>query len=224
MRECPHRVAAWTGRGTTGCGRRGQRGDRVRERVAAADLRPGGGPLHGSVTDLVVLDEARFFDSLQGDALMAAALPTQATQGWSGVDHVDGGRPRLDVPAPPGRDRPGRVEVTAGAVASGGVGHRSRRPRRRSARRGVGGSSGCRSAGRSRAGRSGGGGGADAGVAVRARVREPVAHRSRRAGSCRHRTGRRAFRRTHCRRAGRCSPRTCHRTGRSRRSWRAWTG
>jgi hypothetical protein len=36
--------------------------------------------LHGSVTDLVVLDEARFFDAYRGDALMAAALPTQATR------------------------------------------------------------------------------------------------------------------------------------------------
>lgn len=36
--------------------------------------------LHGSVTDLVVMDEARFFDARHGDALMAAALPTQATR------------------------------------------------------------------------------------------------------------------------------------------------
>lgn len=36
--------------------------------------------LHGSVTDLVVLDEARFFDGLRGEGLMAAALPTQATR------------------------------------------------------------------------------------------------------------------------------------------------
>jgi hypothetical protein len=36
--------------------------------------------LHGSVTDLVVLDEARFFDPFQGDGLLAAALPTQATR------------------------------------------------------------------------------------------------------------------------------------------------
>lgn len=36
--------------------------------------------LHGSVTDLVVIDEARFFDAHQGDGLMAAVLPTQATR------------------------------------------------------------------------------------------------------------------------------------------------
>jgi hypothetical protein len=36
--------------------------------------------LHGSVTDLVVLDEARFFAARHGDALIAAALPTQATR------------------------------------------------------------------------------------------------------------------------------------------------
>jgi hypothetical protein len=36
--------------------------------------------LHGSVTDLVVLDEARFFDVRHGDGLIAAALPTQATR------------------------------------------------------------------------------------------------------------------------------------------------
>jgi hypothetical protein len=36
--------------------------------------------LHGSVTDLVVVDEARFFDAHRGDGLMAAALPTQATR------------------------------------------------------------------------------------------------------------------------------------------------
>lgn len=35
--------------------------------------------LHGSATDLVVLDEARFFDAPKGDALLAAVLPTQAT-------------------------------------------------------------------------------------------------------------------------------------------------
>jgi terminase large subunit-like protein len=36
--------------------------------------------LHGSVTDLVGIDEARFFTERQGAALMAAALPTQATR------------------------------------------------------------------------------------------------------------------------------------------------
>jgi hypothetical protein len=36
--------------------------------------------LHGSVTDFVVLDEARFFDARHGDGLMAAVLPTQATR------------------------------------------------------------------------------------------------------------------------------------------------
>ncbi|MBO0713505.1 MAG: terminase family protein [Acidimicrobiales bacterium] len=36
--------------------------------------------LHGSVTDLVIIDEARFFDERQGNALMAAVLPTQATR------------------------------------------------------------------------------------------------------------------------------------------------
>jgi hypothetical protein len=36
--------------------------------------------LHGSVTDLVVIDEARFFDAHKGDGLMAAVLPTQATR------------------------------------------------------------------------------------------------------------------------------------------------
>jgi hypothetical protein len=36
--------------------------------------------LHGSVTDLVVLDEARFFDARHGDGLMGAVLPTQATR------------------------------------------------------------------------------------------------------------------------------------------------
>jgi hypothetical protein len=36
--------------------------------------------LHGSITDLVVLDEARFFEARHGDELIAAALPTQATR------------------------------------------------------------------------------------------------------------------------------------------------
>jgi hypothetical protein len=36
--------------------------------------------LHGSVTDLIILDEARFFDEVRGRGLMAAALPTQATR------------------------------------------------------------------------------------------------------------------------------------------------
>jgi hypothetical protein len=35
--------------------------------------------LHGSGTDLVVLDEARFFSAHHGDGLIAAVLPTQAT-------------------------------------------------------------------------------------------------------------------------------------------------
>jgi hypothetical protein len=36
--------------------------------------------LHGSVTDLVVIDEARFFDAIQGRGLLAAVLPSQATR------------------------------------------------------------------------------------------------------------------------------------------------
>lgn len=36
--------------------------------------------LHGSVTDLVILDEARFFDARHGEGLIGAALPTQATR------------------------------------------------------------------------------------------------------------------------------------------------
>lgn len=36
--------------------------------------------LHGSATDLVVIDEARFFDARHGDGLMGAVLPTQATR------------------------------------------------------------------------------------------------------------------------------------------------
>jgi len=36
--------------------------------------------LHGSVTDLVIIDEARFFTSATGAELMAAALPTQVTR------------------------------------------------------------------------------------------------------------------------------------------------
>lgn len=36
--------------------------------------------LHGSVTDLVIFDEARFFDEASGRGLMAAALPTMATR------------------------------------------------------------------------------------------------------------------------------------------------
>lgn len=36
--------------------------------------------LHGSVTDLVIFDEARFFDEKAGRDLMAAALPTMATR------------------------------------------------------------------------------------------------------------------------------------------------
>lgn len=36
--------------------------------------------LHGSVTDLVIFDEARFFDEAAGRDLMSAALPTMATR------------------------------------------------------------------------------------------------------------------------------------------------
>src|SRR4051812_29037537 len=36
--------------------------------------------LHGSVADLVIFDEARFFDEKAGRDLMAAALPTMATR------------------------------------------------------------------------------------------------------------------------------------------------
>jgi hypothetical protein len=36
--------------------------------------------LHGSVTDLVVLDEARFLSAARGEGLMGAVLPTQATR------------------------------------------------------------------------------------------------------------------------------------------------
>lgn len=36
--------------------------------------------LHGSVTDLVIIDEARFFPASLGAGLMAAALPTQVTR------------------------------------------------------------------------------------------------------------------------------------------------
>jgi hypothetical protein len=36
--------------------------------------------LHGSIADLVIMDEARFFDEARGRALMAAALPTMATR------------------------------------------------------------------------------------------------------------------------------------------------
>jgi hypothetical protein len=36
--------------------------------------------LHGSIADLVIMDEARFFSEAKGRALMAAALPTMATR------------------------------------------------------------------------------------------------------------------------------------------------
>jgi hypothetical protein len=36
--------------------------------------------LHGAVTDLIIFDEARFFDEATGRDLMAAALPTMATR------------------------------------------------------------------------------------------------------------------------------------------------
>jgi hypothetical protein len=41
---------------------------------------PGEDALHGSVTDLVILDEARFLSAETGALLMAAALPTMATR------------------------------------------------------------------------------------------------------------------------------------------------
>jgi hypothetical protein len=58
-------------------------GDEEIEFANGSQLRifaPAEDSLHGSVTDLVVLDEARFFDSYRGEGLMAAALPTQATR------------------------------------------------------------------------------------------------------------------------------------------------
>ncbi|HSS09730.1 MAG TPA: hypothetical protein VLL25_07590 [Acidimicrobiales bacterium] len=36
--------------------------------------------LHGSTSDLVIIDEARFFDQVTGERLLAAALPTQMTR------------------------------------------------------------------------------------------------------------------------------------------------
>jgi hypothetical protein len=70
--------------------------------------------LHGSVTDLVVIDEARFFDEPRGRGLMAAVLPTQATRNgqlWivstAGgpesvflADELDAGRRSLGVSRP----------------------------------------------------------------------------------------------------------------------------
>jgi hypothetical protein len=41
---------------------------------------PAADSLHGSVGDLIIFDEARFFDERQGRELMAAALPTMATR------------------------------------------------------------------------------------------------------------------------------------------------
>jgi hypothetical protein len=62
---------------------RGAAGAEEIEFANGAQLRvfaPAEDSLHGSVTDLVVLDEARFFDARHGDGLIAAALPTQATR------------------------------------------------------------------------------------------------------------------------------------------------
>ena len=62
---------------------RGATGAEVIEFRNGSQLRvfaPAEDSLHGSVTDLVVLDEARFFDQQRGAALMAAVLPTQATR------------------------------------------------------------------------------------------------------------------------------------------------
>jgi hypothetical protein len=50
--------------------------------------------LHGSTSDLVILDEARFLAAHRGDALIAAVLPTQATrdgQVWITSTAGDGG-------------------------------------------------------------------------------------------------------------------------------------
>jgi hypothetical protein len=41
---------------------------------------PADDSLHGTVTDLVIIDEARFFAAARGAALIDAALPTQATR------------------------------------------------------------------------------------------------------------------------------------------------
>jgi len=62
---------------------RGAAGAEEIEFANGAQLRvfaPAEDSLHGSVTDLVVLDEARFFTQRHGDGLIAAALPTQATR------------------------------------------------------------------------------------------------------------------------------------------------
>jgi len=80
MRECPTRIRTigeWDYRVLLGAGHEEiefANGSQLRIFAPAEDS------LHGSVTDLVVLDEARFFDAFRGDALMAAALPTQATR------------------------------------------------------------------------------------------------------------------------------------------------
>ena len=94
----------------------GQRGGRVRERVAAAHLRsrrgqfaarvgdgprrPGRGPLLRLVAGRRP-DGGRVADA--GDA------------GRAGVDHVHGGRPRFDVPASSGGDGPCRARLTGDA-------------------------------------------------------------------------------------------------------------
>jgi len=73
-------------RGVLACGDfriRSGMGDEEIEFRNGSQLRifaPAEDSLHGSVTDLVVLDEARFFDAYRGEGLMAAALPTQATR------------------------------------------------------------------------------------------------------------------------------------------------
>lgn len=80
LTQCPHRTrldGEWDFRVRAGMGTEEiefRNGSQFRIFAPAEDS------LHGSVTDLVVLDEARFFDILRGDALMAAALPTQATR------------------------------------------------------------------------------------------------------------------------------------------------
>jgi hypothetical protein len=62
---------------------RGATGNEVVEFANGSQLRvfsPAQDSLHGSVTDLVVIDEARFFDEPTGRGLMAAVLPTMATR------------------------------------------------------------------------------------------------------------------------------------------------
>lgn len=62
---------------------RGAGGDEEIQFANGSSLRifaPQEDSLHGSVTDLVVLDEVRFHDLPKGDALLAAVLPTQVTR------------------------------------------------------------------------------------------------------------------------------------------------